>query len=236
MKIERQTNTFALAAAAAVVLVVAGSAYGARPPLSQEGAAVASASDVVTIERAANGRLLAVGRLDSVSRSRFAVSVLGQKFYLMAGSGNRQFIAQARIGQPVALFGDLNAGKYFVDAVLPLEGQYIQGASKVYLRGSIRSVDRNIGVLSIGGAQLDTTSLVSRKAVDRIAKGAIAAVIGTQPSIGGKVLVESIRRIGSVDASLGTGRTDASLGTGKTDASLGTGRTDASLGTGKSSN
>ncbi len=233
MKTERQTKKIALAVAAAIILVGGGSAFGARSPLAANSTAVARSADVQAVERASNGRLLAIGRIDRVARSAFAVSVLGQRFVLLAGSANERFMSEAKVGQPVALFGETSRGQYFVDAVLRLDGQYVQGASKVYLRGSISSIDKNFGNLSIGSAQLDVTSLASRSIADRLTKGAMAAAFGTQPQIGGRILVESIRKAANIDASLGTGRSDASVGTGRPDASVGTGRPDASVGTGR---
>ena len=233
MKIELQTKKIALAVTAAIVLVGGGSAFGARSPSAMNSTAVARDADVLAVERAANGRLLAIGRLDRVSRSTFAVSVLGQKFVLLAGTANERFMSSAKIGQPVALFGEISGGKYFVDAALGLDGQYVQGASKIYLRGSISSIDKKVGLITIGSAQFDTASLASRSTVDRFAKGAMAAAIGTQPQVGGRILVESIRKSAAIDASVGTGRQDASVGTGRPDASVGTGRPDASVGTGR---
>ncbi len=233
MKIEWQAKKIALAVAAAIVLVGGSSAFGARSPLATNSIAVARNADIRAVEGAANGRLLAIGRVDRVSRSTFTISVLGQKFALLAGSANERFMSSAKVGQPVALFGDISRGRYLVDAALRLDGQYVQGASKIYLRGSISSIDARMGFISIGSAQLDTSSLASRSVADRFTKGALAAVLGTQPQIGGRILVESIRKAAAVDASVGTGRTDASVGTGRTDASVGTGRTDASVGTGR---
>jgi len=231
MKIQLQTKKVALAVAAAIVLVSGGSAFGARSPVNST--AVARNADIQAVERAASGRLLGIGRIDRISRSTSAVSVLGQKFVLLAGSANERFMLNARVGQPVALFGDISDGKYLVDAALRLDGQYVQGASKIYLRGRISANDNRIGRITIGGAELDSTSLASRSVADRFAKGSMAAFIGTQPRVGGRILVESIRKSSATDASVGTGRADASVGTGRPNASVGTGRADASVGTGR---
>jgi hypothetical protein len=241
MKIERQTKRVATAVAAAIILVGASSAFGARMPVSFNATAVATVSEVAAIERAANGRLLAIGRLDQMSAAGSAVSVLGQNFVLLASAGNTKFLAEAQIGQPVALFGELSSGKYLVDAAMSLDGQYVQGASKVYLRGAIASVDRKFGLFTVGSAVLDTSAFATRNMVDRFTKGANTIITGSQPVIGGRILVEAIRKAssdasvgtGKTDASVGTGRVDASVGTGRAEASLGTGRTDASVGTGK---
>ena len=233
MTIQWQTKKIALAVTAAIVLVGGGSAFGARLPVSINSTAVARNADILAIERAASGRLLGIGRIDRISRSRSTVSVLGQKFVLLAGSANERFKSDARIGQAAALFGEISGGKYLVDAALRLDGQYVQGASKIYLRGLISSNDKALGRIVIGTAEFDSASLASRSVADRIAKGSMAAVVGTQPQVGGRILIESIRKSPAIDASVGTGRPDASVGTGRPDASVGTGRPDASVGTGR---
>lgn len=241
MKIESQSKSFATAVAAAIIFSSATAAFAARLPVPFNATAVANSAEIAAIERAANGRLLAIGRVDRISKTDSAVSVLGQNFVLLASPGNAKFLSGTQVGRPVALFGELSAGRYLVDAAMNLDGQYVQGASKVYLRGAIDAVDRKLGLFTFGAVVLDTSAFATRNVVDRFTKGATAAVTGTQPVIGGRILVEVIRKAsfdasvgtGRADASVGTGRTDASLGTGRQDASLGTGRTDASLGTGR---
>ncbi len=225
----------ALACASAVALVSAGSAYGARSTQSIATIAVADRAAVQQIEKAANGRLLAIGRIDHLSPSTSTVFVLGQEFVLLASPSNRRFLSEARVGRAVALFGEISGSNYLVDAAMKLDGQYVQGASKIYLQGPVRSNDIKNAAINIGSAvPFDTSALLSRSFADRLTVGAVALIVGTQPSVGGKVLVESVRKPSArANASLGTGRPDASLGTGRPDASLGTGRPDASLGTGR---
>jgi hypothetical protein len=188
-------------------------------------------SDVSAIERAANGRLLAIGRLDQISRAESRVSVLGQNFELVVGAANSRFVDQAEIGAPVALFGELIDGNYVVEAAIVLEGQYVQGASKVYLRGQLGSMNRRTGAGAIGGLRLDASSLMFDSAGASLKKGSTAAVVGTQPVVAGVILVERLVRA-RPDASVGTGSPDASVGTGSPEASVGTGSPDASVGTG----
>jgi hypothetical protein len=215
---------------AIAVLLSGMSALNARPVLPQS-AAMARLSDVLEIERASGGKLLAIGRLDNLSAVEFRASVLGQNFELIATAANLRFVDQARIGSPVALFGEVIDGKFVVDSALQLDGQYVQGASKVYLRGEIGSLNRRTGVASIGAAQFDASSVLYSKNGAGLRNGSATALLGTQPAIGGVILVERVLRT-RPDASVGTGRPDASVGTGRPEASVGTGRPDASVGTG----
>ncbi|MEX0734291.1 MAG: hypothetical protein WD051_06600, partial [Steroidobacteraceae bacterium] len=235
MKIDRHAKRIALALSAVIVLVGWGNAFGAR--LSALNAtAVSRTSDIREIERAANGRLLAIGRLDRISASNFAVSVLGHDFRLTAGQANYRFVDHAQVGRPVVLFGEFDGANYLVDAAIVLDGQYVQGASKVYLLGSVDSVNRKLGAISMGSLSLDASSFVYQASISRLDKGSRAAILGTQPAIAGRILVESVGLVGRPirpNASLGTGRPDASVGTGRPNASVGTGRSDASVGTGR---
>ena len=232
MKSKWQGKKVELAVTAASVLLSA-AAFGARSPAAFDTTAIAHFADIHAIERAAEGRLLAIGRIDALSKSRFTVSVLGQRFLILASRSNEKFMAGAELGEPVALFGEISGGRYLVDAAMRLNGQYIQGVSKVYLQGRVTGVDNRVGLVAVGSAQFDTSALTIRSAADSFRKGSLAAVVGTQPQLGGRVLVASIRKADFLQASVGTGRPDASVGTGRPDASLGTGRIDASLGTGR---
>jgi hypothetical protein len=212
-----------------------GLALGAGPAST---AAVARTADILSIERAANGKLLAIGRLDRISHSDFSISVLGQEFALVAGKANFEFVERAEVGRAVALFGERVNNRYLVDTAMVLDGAYVQGASKVYLRGPVAALNRQIGAFSIGILELDAAAFAFDSSAGRLRPGADTAVVGTQPSISGRVLVEHFaptRRSSpiQIEASVGTGRSEASVGTGRSEASVGTGRPEASVGTGK---
>ncbi len=234
MKIDRIAKRILLVLGTAVALTSGSLALSA----SSTTAAVSRTVDVLSLERAANGKLLAIGRLDRVSRSEFVVSVLGQNFVLIAGRTNFKFVEQGEVGRAVALFGEYVNNRYLVDAAVVLDGSYVQGASKVYLRGPVAAMNRGIGAISIGALELDASAFMFDLGAERLRAGNFAAIVGTQPAISGRVLVESISRVRAtspiyIDASVGTGRPEASVGTGRPDASVGTGRPDASVGTGR---
>ncbi|MEX1993460.1 MAG: hypothetical protein WD929_02265, partial [Steroidobacteraceae bacterium] len=230
MKTDRHGRQIALVLGAVAVLVSGSVALGARP-IARDAIAVSRTAEILTIERASNGKLLAVGRLDSLSAVNFAASVLGQDFVLIAGVANNRFIQGAEIGRAVALFGENVEGVYLVDAAIVLDGQYVQGVSKVYLQGRIASLNRGIGKVTIGALELDASSLMYEPSTASLTSGSAAGFVGTQPSIAGMILVEQVVRIrgtraSRLDASVGTGRPDASVGTGSPDASVGTGSPD----------
>ena len=236
MTISRSARNSAVAVGAIAILLTGMSAFAGRPSAPST-VAVPRVSDVLAIERASGAKLLAVGRLDSINLSESCAYVLGQEFALIAGSANSAFLETAAVGSPVALFGEIVNGIYVVDAALVLDGQYVPGASRVFLRGRVSSLNRRIGSVSIGTAYLEAASFSFDPTVASLRVGSVAAVVGTQPTISGVVLVERVSRINSarrsdIDASVGTGSPDASVGTGSPDASVGTGSPDASVGTG----
>jgi hypothetical protein len=227
MKISRSGLWLSIVVSAFVVSLGAGAGTNGRS-IAPSTAAVSRVSDVLAIERAANGRLLAVGRLDSISNSDFVATVLGRKFVLLADSAVLRFVERAEVGQAVALFGELVDGQYFVDSAIVLPGGYVQGASKIYLRAELTAVRRNIGSFGAGALELDVSSSSNQARISIATIGSVVAVIGIQPALSGKILVERFARVGSVprsavDASVGTGSPDASVGTGSPDASVGTG-------------
>ena len=232
MKIAKR---FVTVVGTAAVLVSGNLAFGAAPAST---AAVARTADVLSIERAANGKLLAIGRLDRISQQDFSISLLGQDFTLIAGHANFAFVERAEVGRAVALFGERVNNKYLIDTAIVLDGAYVQGASKVYLRGPVATLNRNVGAFSIGALELDSTILAYESGFSELQAGESAAIIGIQPSIGGQVLVERfVQTLRSspiqIEASVGTGRPEASVGTGRPEASVGTGRPEASVGTGR---
>ena len=234
MKINRSRIWLPLLLGAIAMSVGAGTAGSSFAPSP---VAVARISDALAVERAANGALLAIGRLDSVSRSDFVATVLGQKFVLLADPSVLHFVERAEVGQAVAFFGELVDGQYFVESAMVLPGGYVQGASKVYLRAQLTAVRQNVAAVNVGALELDVSAASSQFRVPSAKAGTLVAILGSQPSIGGKVLVERFARApsiprGEVDASVGTGSPDASVGTGRPDASVGTGSPDASVGTG----
>jgi hypothetical protein len=219
----------------AAVLVSSSLAFGA---VQASTAAVARTIDVLSIERAANGKLLAIGRLDRISQQNFSISVLGQEFALIAGHANFEFVARAEVGRAVALFGERVNDRYLVDTAIVLDGAYVQGASKVYLRGPVTAINRQIGAFSVGALELNSAVLAYESGFSRLQAGSSAAIIGIQPSIDGLVLVEEFVQTRhsspiQIEASVGTGRPEASVGTGSPEASVGTGRPEASVGTGR---
>ena len=201
-------------------------------------AGIVSISDVQRMRIESDGTLLAVGRVDAVDADASEIVVLGQVFRVMATEGARALVRSINAGDGVALAGELTPDGYFVYSGIKLPGQYVPGASSVYISGRVTRVDPVIGEFDVQGLRVAgyaATSSLQRS----FQVGDTIEIIGSQPLPGGIVLAQSIEAArasvgtGKVDASVGTGKADASVGTGKVDASVGTGKVRASVGTGK---
>jgi hypothetical protein len=241
--------------AAAIATLLIGSNANAtpqsRPDVGQASFRVGgsiSVADLVAMRDSSNGSLLAFGQLESISRDDSRIYVLGQELQVLAGTPAVEALAALAPGQTVAVFGEITPDGVFVWSAAQM-GNYVPGASPVYLSGEISRVDRDLGLAWIGAVPISYVEPAAWTGFQAPAVGEIVEVFGTQPLPGGALLAEALKvRAASMGtgksnagASVGTGRSSAgaSVGTGKSSAgaSVGTGRSSAgaSVGTGKSS-
>ncbi|HEY0285384.1 MAG TPA: hypothetical protein VGC23_08345 [Vicinamibacterales bacterium] len=215
---------------AAIALLLFGAASDASARTSCQ-AVSAAPSEVNSILATYGSRVIAVGRVDAVSRG-LGIQVLGLRVIPSAGDN-------FHIGDYAAVIDWSHAGsKNRLLEARPLVGRYVPGVSEVYLRSKPISNDALRGHLKLGTVDVDYTNSPN---IDHVGSWKRElAIRGTQPQPNGVVLSScvTLRREGSlgtgkVEGSLGTGKTDGSLGTGRLSGSLGTGRTEGSLGTGK---
>jgi len=180
-------------------------------------------------------RLLAVGRVDSVSARR-GVEILG-RFAQPAAAENYQ------VGDYAAVVDwSMKDSKARILEVRPIASRYVPGASEVYLKAAVQIADVSRGQLRVGTIGVDYSAALLGIDSASSLLGQMIRVGGTQPEPRGVVLGNCVllarklahsRDRNRPDGSLGTGRPDGSLGTGRPDGSLGTGKRDGSLGTGK---
>jgi hypothetical protein len=126
------------------------------------------------------------------------IQVLGRTYQLPTSSKTFALIEQASSGgrlvqvAVVAKLGNDGAMKEASLKILPDE--YVAGVSEVITSGRIKSVDSATGKAVVGGSLVDFVSLLSTHPVT-LTKGDVAILRGTQPTLGGVVLVN--RLIGS---------------------------------------
>ena len=211
-----------------VAAVDAGTNVISHPVAASNIARVPSQGNFSSLLSRFGQNLVLVGRIDAISSSG-QLSVLGQS---IDGFGSPGLAP----GDYVAVLGRLaEDGTIDPQAVLLVDESYVAGATRIFIRTDSSFNYSSTGETRVGGQAIDITPLLANVPLTQGKYGPTQAfgIIGTQPTIGGVVLAESIAGLSGIDGSLGTGKTDGSLGTGKTDGSLGTGKTDGSLGTGK---
>ena len=223
MATNNRSTGAATAAAALLLLSLSGEAVSA-------GSCLTAARDGVfrgEVSRALasfGARVIAVGRVDSVSRDQ-GVEVLG--LHVIPSS-----LDSFQVGDYAIVVDWTRRGsRERVMEVRALSGRYVPGASEVFLKTRVTGNDVLRAQARLGLVNVDYTSLALAIGHRLSSPGSVAAVRGTQPQPRGAVLSRCL--VVSTEGSLGTGRLDGSLGTGRTDGSLGTGRADGSLGTGR---
>ena len=218
-------------AAVSVVSLVPFSAQGQGVCASKQIAA-AWRSEVGRASTEFGSRLIAVGRVDSVS-PQLGVEILGR--FVLPGAGEN-----FQVGDYAAVVDwSTKTSKERILEVRPIASRYVPGASEIYLKAAAEVSDTSRGQLRVGKVDVDySTSLLGTDSSSSMF-GKLISVYGTQPVPRGVVLSScvslakgSLGTGSSLRGSLGTGRPDGSLGTGKPDGSLGTGKPDGSLGTG----
>jgi len=218
---------------ATLILLAFTSAHGQESCI--EVRSFVSAPSEVDVALASFGaRLVAVGRVDSVS-STGVVDVLGYSVQSTAGES-------FQVGDYAAVIDWSRRGsRNRTFEVRALATRYVPGVSEVYLRSRVAVADQARGRVTLGTVVVDytTTSMVVRQSGGL--RNSLVAVRGIQPSPRGTILGSCVAAVvdtavrargGRIDGSLGTGSPDGSLGTGSPDGSLGTGSPDGSLGTG----
>jgi hypothetical protein len=219
-KMKGQTRTFLAASVAAILAVGGASESQASATCGLNGRQVRS--EIALIEASVEARVVAVGRVDVVSKSR-GVGVLG---FVVMPSSNDQF----QIGDYAAVIDWSRQPNKQILEVRKLTARYVPGASEVFLRAEVKSKDTSRAKLRVGNAEVDYSLHILDLDHGQVASGATLAVRGVQPSPGGVILGSCIS---APNGSMGTGRPDGSMGTGKPNGSMGTGRPDGSMGTGK---
>jgi hypothetical protein len=183
-----------------------------------------SLSEVSSSVAAFGARVVAVGRVDAVSRE-LGVEILGLRVLPSVGDA-------FQVGDyAVVIDWSRRGASSAVLDVRPLATRYVPGTSEVFLKAKVTTKDSSRAQVQFGRVNVDYSGSLDSVGRQAAAVGASLVVRGTQPHPRGVILSSCISV--SRDGSLGTGRSEGSLGTGRSDGSLGTGRADGSLGTGK---
>ena len=181
-----------------------------------------------------------LGLVQTVDAASGALVVSGQTVHVSSKTKLGQSSLPGK-GSLVAVYGALNAdGTITATQITSLGNSYVPGATTLYVRGVVKSVNASLGRAQVGSLSIDYTASLYSSAAASIKAGTVAEFAGVQTSstlfaskaagIGGTDLV--MAGIGGTDlATAGIGGTDLAVakaaGIGGTDlAKAGIGGTD----------
>lgn len=151
-------------------------------------------------------------------------------------------LQQIQVGDLVAVFGRIGAPAI---SIVRLSSAYVAGATTIFVKGQVTSVDATVGSARINGLTIDYTAAMSDPTFVGIGVGNIINVSGIQPIAGGQLLANMISHVSitptaSRTSIIGTGDQATSIiGTGaaQTRSIIGTGSQSMSIiGTGALAN
>jgi hypothetical protein len=135
-------------------------------------------------------QLLVVGPVEATSVADESATILGQRV--------RTAIAdQLTVGNTVAVFGTMRADGSIAASAIQSRGPYVPGATSIFLFGTVQRVEPSVGRAVINGVTVDLTPLMSYGMLSPVV-GSKAAVSGTQPAIGGRLLANGITGSGAL--------------------------------------
>lgn len=178
-----------------------------------------------------------LGLVQTVDAASGALVVSGQTVHVSSKTKLGQSSLPGK-GSLVAVYGALNAdGTIAATQITSLGNSYVPGATTLYVRGVVKSVNAALGRAQVGSLSIDYTASLYSSAAASIKAGTVAEFAGVQTSstlfaskaagIGGTDLVAA--GIGGTDLAMaGIGGTDlVAAGIGGTDlAKAGIGGTD----------
>jgi hypothetical protein len=158
-------------AVAVVTVLVASSAFAGI-----SGGARASSS---------SPQLLVVGPVEIVKEREGVAIVLGQKVPLRS-------IGHVEVGESISLFGVIRSDGSITISSVQHNGQYVPGASPVFLTAVVQSIAPSVGRATVGGLKVDLTSLASLDGSKDVAVGKVVQLVGTQPNNNGLILAQAL--------------------------------------------
>jgi hypothetical protein len=139
-------------------------------------------------------RVVLSGPVQSASLATNSVRVLGRDLRL--SSDRVQAIHQALTGGQtveLAVSGKLGkSGRLVAGTAAISQNQYVAGSTQVVLTGRVNAVDSAIGLAVIGKQVVNLTAIQTAAGSTSVKAGDVIMIVGTQPSLGGAVLAQSV--------------------------------------------
>jgi len=141
-----------------------------------------TARPAAEFQAVSNSDLLVLGPVDLVDQAKGRVQVLGQWIPLSANQ-----VSQDLLGRVVAVYGSITPeGAFQVAAVHEQNSiDYVSGATRLYLKGSISGVDTLHGTARIGTLSVDYSGALHTLVAEDLAVGTVVSFGGlryTDPS------------------------------------------------------
>ena len=121
--------------------------------------------------------LLLRGPVNAVDPANSRINVLGQ-WVAVAGSQ-----VNSLPNEIVTIRGSVDsAGKYTVESVLPISSadQYVPGATSLFIKGRISSINYGMGTLQIGSLTVDYTGVLGSVSASQLTVGSVASFAGVE--------------------------------------------------------
>ena len=138
-------------------------------------------------------QLLLSGPVESVDYKANTISVVGHK--ISVGDS-----AAYLPGSKINVFGGINS-RGSRAGVRATTNTYATGSDRVMVTGKVTAIDSMRGRVSVDGANVDYTSLLSRTDFALPAVGAAVRVVGVQPAGKGVILAKAIIAVGVTGSS-----------------------------------
>ena len=121
-----------------------------------------------------DSNLVLLGPVEGVNLPESRIQVLGQ--WVVVPSTRTNVV----VGELVAVYGVVDAdGTYKVSDVSQLDSSsYVAGATKLFLKGVVTSIDSNAGTLHIGSYSVNYSGALHSLSADKLAIGEVATFTG----------------------------------------------------------
>ena len=133
----------------------------------------------------AASELILSGPIESVDYAKNTLSILGHSLRVRDASA-------FHAGSVANVFGQVTASGNFAPSLLSDTGAFASGVESVLIRGRVSSVDLAVGRMTVDGASVDYTALLSTREFSVPNVGAIVRIAGTQPNRKGVVLATQV--------------------------------------------
>jgi len=141
--------------------------------------------------------MLAVGPVESIDLVGGAVTVLGQRFTVSSTSMVRSASSTVDLRSLATGIYAAAAGEWSGEVLQLKELRlssvpYVAGASRVVLRGLVKSVDQKRGQAQVGNAVVDYTAALANGSGYQPSAESILETLGVQPAFQGAVLADGV--------------------------------------------